>query len=100
MPITGGEYFFIGEACVPLWSFLYGWMRFFVPASGGTAALAVGFAIFFNVVTRGAIGTNYFTLDLAGYQVPFGGVQGPAITAVFLVILTNCPPFSISVHCT
>jgi len=95
MPRTGGEYVFIREAYGPLWSFLYGWMRFFVPASGGTAALAVGFAIFFNVVTRGAIGTNYFTLDLAVYQVPFGGVQVLAITAVFVVTLINCATVSI-----
>jgi basic amino acid/polyamine antiporter, APA family len=76
--------------------FLYGWMRFFVAGCGGHAAIAVAFAIFFNVVTRGAIGTNYFTLDLAGYQVPFSGVQVLAITAVFVVTLINCATVSIS----
>jgi basic amino acid/polyamine antiporter, APA family len=96
MPRTGGEYVFIREAYGRLWGFLYGWMRFFVAAGGSEAALAVGFAIFFNAVTRGAIGTNYFTLDLAGYQVPFGGVQLLAITAVFVVTLINCATVSIS----
>jgi APA family basic amino acid/polyamine antiporter len=96
MPRTGGEYIFIREAYGRLWGFLYGWMRFFVAGSGGPAAIAVAFAIFFNVVTRGAIGTNYFTLDLAGYQVPFSGVQILAITAVFVVTLINCATVSIS----
>jgi APA family basic amino acid/polyamine antiporter len=96
MPRTGGEYVFIREAYGRLWGFLYGWMRFFVAGSGGPAAIAVAFAIFFNVVTRGAIGTNYFTLDLAGYQVPFSGVQIVAITAVFVVTLINCGTVSIS----
>jgi basic amino acid/polyamine antiporter, APA family len=87
MPRTGGEYVFIREAYGSLCGFLYGWMRFFVAACGGQAALAIGFAIFINVVTRGAIGTNYFSLDLLGYQIAFGGVQALAITAIFVVTL-------------
>jgi APA family basic amino acid/polyamine antiporter len=94
MPRTGGEYVFIREAYGPLWGFLYGWMRFFVASCGGQAAVAVAFAIFFNVVTRGAIGTNYFTLDLIGHQVPFSGVQLLAITAIFMVTAINCAAVS------
>jgi amino acid transporter len=89
MPRTGGEYVFIREAYGRLWGFLYGWMRFFVAGTGAQAALAIGFAIFINVATRGAIGTNYFTLDLLGYQIAFGGVQAFAITAIFVVTLVN-----------
>jgi APA family basic amino acid/polyamine antiporter len=96
MPRTGGEYVFIRDAYGALWGFLYGRMRFFVAGCGGHAAIAVAFAIFFNVVARGVIGTNYFTLDLAGYQVPFSGVQVLAITAVFVVTLINCATVSIS----
>jgi basic amino acid/polyamine antiporter, APA family len=95
MPRTGGEYVFIREAYGPLWGFLYGWMRFFVAACGGEAALAVGFAIFLNVVTLGAIGTNYFTLDVLGYQVAFGGVQVLAIAAILVVTLVSCAAVSI-----
>jgi basic amino acid/polyamine antiporter, APA family len=94
MPRAGGEYLFIREAYGPLWGFLYGWMRFFVATSGGQAALAAGFAIFFNVVTGGMLGTNYFTLDLAGYQAGFGGVQALAITAIFVITLVNCAAVS------
>jgi basic amino acid/polyamine antiporter, APA family len=95
MPRAGGEYVFIREAYGPIWGFLYGWMRFFVATSGGQAALAAGFAIFFNVVTRGAIGTNYFTLDLGGYQVAFGGVQALAIAVIIVVTLVNCAAVSV-----
>jgi basic amino acid/polyamine antiporter, APA family len=94
-PRTGGEYVFIREAYGPLWGFLYGWMRFFVAACGGIAALAVGFAIFINVVTCGAIGTNYFTLEPLGYHVAFGGVQVLAIIAIFVVTLVSCAAVSI-----
>jgi APA family basic amino acid/polyamine antiporter len=95
MPRTGGEYVFIRKAYGPLWGFLYGWMRFFVAACGGQAALAVAFAIFFNIVTRGVIGTNYFTLDVGGYQIAFGSVQLLAIAAIFVVTLVNCAAVSI-----
>jgi basic amino acid/polyamine antiporter, APA family len=95
MPRTGGEYVFIREAYGPLSGFLYGWMRFFVSACGGQAAIAVAFAIFFNIVTRGVVGTNYFTLDLGGYQIAFGSVQLLAIAAIFVVTLVNCAAVSI-----
>jgi APA family basic amino acid/polyamine antiporter len=95
MPRTGGEYVFIREAYGRLWGFLYGWMRFFVAGTGAQAALAIGFAIFINVVTRGAIGTNYFSLDLLGYRIAFGGVQAVAITAIFVVTLVNCATVAI-----
>ena len=100
MPRTGGEYVFIREAYGPLWGFLYGWMRFFVAACGANAAVAVGFAIFLNVVTRGANGTNYFTLDLLGYQVAFGGVQVLAIAAILVVTLVSYAAVSIGGHIT
>jgi hypothetical protein len=70
-------------------------MRFFVAGTGAQAALAIGFAIFINVVTRGAIGTNYFSLDLLGYRIAFGGVQAVAITAIFVVTLVNCATVAI-----
>ena len=100
MPRTGGEYVFIREGYGSLCGFLYGWMRFFVAGCGGTAALAVGFAIFLNVMTRGALGINYFTLDLAGYPVVFGGVQALAITAIWVVTLISCAAVSVGGHIT
>jgi APA family basic amino acid/polyamine antiporter len=50
MPRAGGEYVFLREAYGRLWGFLFGWMRFFIGSTGGSAALATGFAIFVNVL--------------------------------------------------
>src|SRR5215204_3974988 len=55
MPRAGGEYVFIRNAYGPLAGFLYGWTRFFVANTGGVAGLAAGFAIFANVVSKGAL---------------------------------------------
>ena len=93
-PHTGGEYVFIREAYGPLWGFIYGWTRFFVANCGGIAALAAAFGIFFNVVTGGAFAANYFTLDVAGYRLPFGGVQALAIAVIVVVTLINCASVS------
>ena len=46
MPHAGGEYVFLREAYGPLWSFLYGWMLFWVGKSGAIAALATAFFLY------------------------------------------------------
>lgn len=89
-PRAGGEYVFIREAYNPRLAFLYGWMRFFVASAGSLAALAVGFAIFLNVLLKGTLNVTYFTLYLPGYQIPFGGLQVIAVTAIAIVTLVNC----------
>ncbi len=43
-PRSGGVYVFLQEAYGPLPAFLYGWASLLVVISGGTAAVAVGFA--------------------------------------------------------
>lgn len=43
-PKSGGVYVYLREAFGPLIAFLYGWAAFLVFWSGGTAAVAVGFA--------------------------------------------------------
>lgn len=94
-PRAGGEYVFIREAYSSRLAFLYGWMRFFVAGAGSLAALAVGFAIFLNVLLGGTLNVTYFHLDLAGYQVPFGGLQLIALTAIAVVTLVNCASVSV-----
>src|ERR1700687_2895857 len=47
MPSSGGLYVYIREAWGPLCGFLCGWTLFLVARSGGTAAIAAGFFIFF-----------------------------------------------------
>ncbi len=94
-PRAGGEYVFIREAYSSRLAFLYGWMRFFVAGAGSLAALAVGFAIFLNVLMAGTLNVAYFHLDLGGYQLPFGGLQLIALTAIAVVTLVNCASVSV-----
>jgi APA family basic amino acid/polyamine antiporter len=89
-PRAGGEYVFIREAYNSRLAFLFGWMRFFVAGPGSLAALAAGFAIFLNVLLRGALNVNYFAISLAGYDFPFGGLQIVALSSIAIVTLINC----------
>lgn len=89
-PRAGGEYVFIRNAYNSRLAFLYGWMRFVASGAGSLAALAVGFAIFLNVLLAKALDVNYFSLDLPGYQIPFGRMQIVALSAIAIVTLLNC----------
>src|SRR5688572_9980648 len=88
-PRAGGEYVFIRNAYSSRLAFLFGWMRFFASGAGSLAALAVGFAIFLNVLISG-LGVTYFTLELPGYSIPFGSLQIVALSAIAAVTLINC----------
>lgn len=94
-PRAGGEYVFIRNAYSARLAFLFGWMRFFASGAGSLAALAVGFAIFLNVLANGALDAAYFTLDLPGYPVPFGRLQIVALSAIAVVTLINCASVSL-----
>ncbi len=89
-PRAGGEYVFIRNAYNARLAFLFGWMRFFASGAGSLAALAVGFAIFLNVLLTEKLNVTYFTLDLPGYQVPFGSLQIVALAAIAFVTIVNC----------
>jgi basic amino acid/polyamine antiporter, APA family len=78
MPRAGGEYIFIREAYGRALAFLYGWTRFFVASTGGMAGLAAGFAIFLNIASGGALGTNSLGLPIV------------AAGAIVVVTLVNC----------
>jgi APA family basic amino acid/polyamine antiporter len=69
-------------------------MRFFVASAGSMAALAVGFAIFINVLLGGTLDVTYFTFNLRGYQISFGGIHVIALTAIAIVTLINCASIS------
>jgi APA family basic amino acid/polyamine antiporter len=94
-PRAGGEYVFIRNAYNSRLAFLFGWMRFFASGAGSLAALAVGFAIFLNVLLAGALDVSYFTLDLPGYRVPFGKLQIVALGAIAFVTTVNCASVSV-----
>src|SRR5215510_5965788 len=89
-PRPGGEYVFIRNAYNSRLAFLFGWMRFFASGAGSLAALAVGFAIFLNVLLTEKLNVTWFTLNLPGYQVPFGSLQIVALGAIAGVTIVNC----------
>jgi len=91
LPKAGGEYAYIRAAYGDLWAFLDGWMRFVV-ASGGIAALGVGFATFLSAVVpiRGVWASTI--LHLARHDVPwqFGLKELIAVAVILLFGATNC----------
>lgn len=94
MPSAGGEYVFIREAYGRLTGFLYGWTRFFVSSTGAIAGLATGFAIFINILSRGALDAHGALHLPAGFGV--SPQQAVAIAAIAIVTLINCSTVSAS----
>lgn len=66
MPRAGGQYNFIGAAFGRMWAFLYGWMATLVDGAAGNAAVAIGFAIFFNDLIGGKLGPQQAQLVAVG----------------------------------
>src|SRR5215471_20871480 len=64
MPQAAGEYGIMRRAYGPASGFIYGWTQFLIARTASAAALAVGFAIFLNDFTRGALKPVYFTIRL------------------------------------
>jgi len=93
-PRAGGEYVFIRNAYNSRLAFLFGWMRFFASGAGSLAALAVGFAIFLNVLLSRTLDVTYFSINIAGYQLPFGRLQLVALSAIAFITLVNCASVS------
>src|SRR5947209_652888 len=87
MPRAGGEYVFIREGYGRPLAFLYGWTQFAVAYTGSQAAKGVSFAIFLNILARGALDRNYFTLHLGGYDFPFGHLQTIALGILIVAAL-------------
>ncbi len=96
MPRAGGAYVFLREAYGRPLGFLYGWTIFAVARTGSQAALAVGSAIFLNIVLGGALQGAWFTARVFGYAIPFGKLQLTALAAIFLITAINCAAVSIS----
>ena len=96
MPRAGGEYVFMREAYGKRMAFLYGWTQFAIAYTGSQAAKGVSFAIFLNSLAGGALANNYFTLNLFGYQFPFGHLQLVALTIILLAVVVNCLAVSVS----
>ena len=54
MPAVGGQYAYLRDAYHPVVGFLYGWVALLVIHAGGTAAVVVTFAKYFQQLTNGA----------------------------------------------
>jgi APA family basic amino acid/polyamine antiporter len=96
MPRTGGEYVYLREAYGRRWGFLFGWTQVLVARTASQAALAVGFAIFLNILTGGALNETYFTAHVLGVAVPFGALQLVALAALAMTTAINCGAVALS----
>jgi basic amino acid/polyamine antiporter, APA family len=98
-PHAGAEYVIMRDAYGQRWGFLYGWTQFLISRTASAAALAVGFAIFLNDLTDGALKEVFYTLKLPyGYQVPFGRLQVVALVTIAMTTVINCAAVSLSGH--
>jgi basic amino acid/polyamine antiporter, APA family len=96
MPQAGGAYVFLRDAYGRFCGFINGWTLFGIARTGSQAALATGFAIFTNIVSGGALASNYFHFSLFGHVVQFGNLQMTALGAIWIVTLINCASVSVS----
>ncbi len=93
-PRAAGEYGIMRDAYGRASGFIYGWTQFAIARSASAAALAVGFAIFLNELLKGALNQTFFTVPFV--NVPFGGLQVVALTAIVLTVLINCAAVTFS----
>jgi APA family basic amino acid/polyamine antiporter len=90
LPAAGGDYVYIRDAWGRRLGFLFGWTQVLIARTASQAAIAVGFAIFLNILTGGALDTTYATLHPFGHAVPLGRLQIVAVGAVAITTLINC----------
>jgi APA family basic amino acid/polyamine antiporter len=96
LPQAGGEYVYLREAYGPRWGFLFGWTQVTIARTASQAALAVGFAIFLNILSGGALNGAYLRWDVLGHPVPFGPLQLVALAIIVLTTAINCAAVSFS----
>lgn len=89
LPEAGGEYVYVRRAYGRFASFLCGWTLFTIQKCGSQAALAVGFAIFMNVATGGALERPVTTWTLFGHQGSLTLLTLVAIASIWTIVLIN-----------
>ncbi len=98
-PQAGAEYVITRDAYGKVWGFLNGWSQILISRTASAAALSVGFAIFLNDLTHGALSEVYFTFTLPGdHRLPFGRLQLVALVTLAVTTLINCAAVSVSGH--
>ncbi|HEV7396801.1 MAG TPA: amino acid permease, partial [Pyrinomonadaceae bacterium] len=96
-PQAGAEYVICRDAYGKVWGFLNGWSQILISRTASAAALSVGFAIFINDLTRGALNEVYFSVPVtSSIQLPFGRLQIVALLTLAITTLINCAAVSVS----
>jgi basic amino acid/polyamine antiporter, APA family len=90
MPRSGGGYVFLKEAYGRPVGFIYAWTLFVAARTGSQAALAVGSAIFLNILAGGWLNGPWMVLPVAGHVLSISKVQMAALFFIILVTLINC----------
>ncbi len=91
LPESGGIYAFLRRAYGRAVAFAYGWTSLFIGGPASSAALAAGAAIFFNVLSGGAL-DRLPSLELYGPRFSVTGLQSAAIVLIAVVTAINCAP--------
>jgi basic amino acid/polyamine antiporter, APA family len=89
LPEAGGEYAYVRRAYGRLASFVCGWSLFALPKCASQAALAIGFAIFMNVATGGALEQRIVVLRLLGHQLSLTLLTPVAVASIWAIVLIN-----------
>jgi len=85
-PQSGGVYIFLREAFGTLPAFLYGWAMLLVVLSGGTAAVAVGFADYFSYFVPALSSTHIVgELPLGAWTLRVAASQLVAVGAIVIL---------------
>jgi APA family basic amino acid/polyamine antiporter len=86
-PLAGGLYVYLREAFSPLVGFLYGWTLFTVIWTGGTAAVALGFARYASVLFPGLTPDLWIGTTVALPTGPITvGLSPQRLLAVLLIV--------------
>jgi APA family basic amino acid/polyamine antiporter len=99
-PHAGAEYVITRDAYGRVWGFLNGWSQFLISRTASAAALAVGFAIFMNDLTRGGLNHVFFKVPIPvfGVKLPFGLIQVVALVTIAVTTLINCAAVGVTGH--
>jgi APA family basic amino acid/polyamine antiporter len=99
-PHAGAEYVITKDAYGRVSGFLNGWSQFLISRTASAAALAVGFAIFMNDLTRGGLDHVYFKVPVPvfGVELPFGHIQMVALLTIAVTTLINCAAVGVTGH--
>lgn len=89
MPEAGGEYVYVRRAYGRFASFLCGWTLFTLQKCGSQAALAVGFAIFMNVASGGALEQPVVSFGAGGHHFSLTLLPIVAVASIWIIALIN-----------